>query len=443
VQKHFEEHIVNHFNFLSKKKLLIAISGGLDSVVLTHLCKNATLDITLAHCNFNLRNAESDEDETFVIKLAKTLNIEVFVQHFNTTTYAENNKLSIQMAARALRYHWFQDLTEQVGFDYILTAHHADDNLETFLINLTRGTGLDGLTGIPEINGKILRPLLPFSRKTIESYAKKNSLAWREDSSNASIKYLRNQLRHEVIPNLKETHPQLLQNFKTTLQHLNDASDIVNQSVNNLLKRAIVKANNFEITYAISEFNTLKNPKAYLVEIFKPYGFTAFDDILNLLTAQSGKQIFSQTHRIIKDRTHLILAAMPFKEDKPAISIHLKDKRKSIPNGILFFNVIDKENFNTVKKLTRNDIVVDVDTLSYPLTIRYWKEGDYFYPLAGNGKKKLSKYFKDEKLSLLEKENCLLLCSNDDVVWILNYRADERFKVTKKTKKILKISFKK
>lgn len=437
MQEIFKKHINNRFNFLKGKKLLITISGGLDSVVLTHLCKEAKLDISLAHCNFNLRDEESNGDEAFVLNLAEKLNVELFTQHFDTTIYAQENKLSIQMAARELRYNWFQELSNQLGLDYILTAHHADDNLETFLINLTRGTGLEGLTGIPETNGNIVRPLLKFSRETILSFAEQQKIKWREDSSNASTKYLRNKLRHEIIPKLKETNSQLLQNFDTTLMHLNDASSIVEESVNAVLKRAITGVNNDEITYDISEFVKLKNPKAYLVEVFKPFGFTAFGDIQNLLTAQSGKQIFSETHRLIKDRSHIILAPLPSEEEDIAISILKEDKDKSTPKGILFF-----EEVNTIVKASKNEIFVDIDKFNYPLTVKKWEEGDYFYPLGGNGKKKLSKYFKDEKLSLLDKEKCLLLCSNNEIVWVLNYRADERFKVTKNTNKILKISLK-
>lgn len=437
MQEKFKKHIDSHLTFLKEKRLLIAISGGLDSVALTYLCKALKFEIALAHCNFNLRNTESDADEKFILDLAKTLDLEVFIQHFNTNDYAKENKLSIQMAARALRYNWFQELATLLNFDYIITAHHADDNLETFLINLTRGTGLNGLTGIPETNGNIVRPLLKFSRETIENYAKKQNIKWREDSSNASTKYLRNQLRHEVIPKLKERNPLMLQNFENTLQNLNDTADIVEESVDAVLKRTIVSISNEEIIYDISKFTKLNNPKAYLVEVFKPFGFKAFNDIENLLSAQSGKQIFSETHRLIKDRTHLILAALPSEEKNSEITITKEEKNKPVLNGILSFNKAD-----AITKTSGNEIFVDAETLSYPLTVRTWEEGDYFYPLGLNGKKKLSKYFKDEKLSLLDKEKCLLLCSKNEIVWVLNYRADERFKVTKKTNKILKILLK-
>jgi tRNA(Ile)-lysidine synthase len=430
----FKNHIEEQLPFLKDKKVLIAISGGLDSVVLTHLCYEIGLQVSLAHCNFNLRNNESDGDETFVVALAKQLDLEVFTQHFDTESYAETQKLSIQMAARELRYNWFKDLSKQLQFDYILTAHHADDNLETLLINLTRGTGLEGLTGIPELNETIVRPLLPYSRETIEHYAVTNAIEWREDSSNASTKYLRNKLRHDVIPLLKAINPQLLKGFENTLKHLKDTEDIVKESVGAVLKRAIKEETGTTITYTISEFKKLRNTKAYLYQIFKVYGFTAFNDIFNLLDAQSGKQVFSETHRLIKNREYLILTVIT---ENIYNSIMISEDDTSVKNGLgtLLFKEV-----NLVSKASKNEIYVDADTLQFPLEIRSYKDGELFYPMGMQGKKKLSKFFKDEKLSLLDKENCLLLYSNNKVVWVINYRADNRFKITEKTNRILKIT---
>ncbi|WP_299888233.1 tRNA lysidine(34) synthetase TilS [uncultured Lacinutrix sp.] len=432
--KAFQEHTDNNLPFLKKSKILIALSGGLDSVVLTHMCHELSFNVSLAHCNFNLRGNESDEDENFVVELANSLDLEVFVQHFGTESYAKKQKLSIQMAARKLRYEWFKELTNQFQFDYILTAHHADDNLETFLINLTRGSGLDGLKGIPVVNNNIIRPLLKFSREDIESYANKYNLKWREDSSNASTKYLRNKLRHEVIPTLKEVNPQLLHSFESTIKNLNDTSDIVEQSLKTVLESVIQNVNNNEVLYSVPEFLKLNNPKAYIYEIFKEYGFTAFEDIYNLLEAQSGKQIYSKTHRLIKNRDSLILTVLD-NNDGEDIQIVKDDKTIGIPNGVLYFDKV-----KVVSKPQKFEIFVDAETLSYPLQVRSWKDGDFFYPIGLQGKKKLSKYFKDEKLSLLDKEKCQLLCSNNEVVWVINYRADNRFKVTKETKNILKIT---
>ena len=438
LKEHFHNHINNALPFLKNSKLLLAISGGLDSVILTHLCKQSDLYITLAHCNFNLRGIESDADQKFVLDLADSLDLEIFTESFNTMAYAESNKESIQMAARTLRYDWFQELATQLGFDYILTAHHADDNLETFLINLTRGTGLEGLKGIPEVNDNIVRPLLPFSREIIEEFAVSNQILWREDSSNASTKYLRNKLRHDVIPVLKSLNSNVLTNFKNTLNNLNDTADIVEESVQAVLKRAIIDIDNTQISYKISEFIKVNNPKAYLYEIFKDYGFTQWTDIVNLLTAQSGKQVFSATHQLLKNRDTLILSELKTEdsqyENETSVVINNFENEVAVSLGILSFKTVE-----ILEKSDSTTVFIDKEKLKLPLTVRHWKEGDYFYPLGMQGKKKLSKYFKDQKLSLFDKKKVLLLCSQDKIVWVINHRADDRFKVTNQTKSILKI----
>ena len=429
----FKNHIKTKFSFLETSRVLVAISGGMDSVVLANLCHQLKFNFALAHCNFNLRGSESDADEEFVLQLAEALDMEVFVENFDTTAYAEEHKLSIQMAARELRYDWFQELSEQLNFDYIVTAHHADDNLETFLINLTRGTGLDGLTGIPEINDNIVRPLLPFSRQTMETYALANELKWRNDSSNASTKYLRNKLRHDVIPVLKDINKNLLQNFQTTLDNLNDTADIVEESLNAVLKRAIISIDNSEIRFKVAEFKKLNNPKAYLHEFLKDYGFSEWNDVLNLLDAQSGKQVFSSSYRLLKDRDILILTELTSEDNNQFISISKKDAKMALPIGVLCIEEVSK-----IENTHSNIIYVDESKLKFPLAVRKWQEGDYFFPLGMKGKKKLSKYFKDEKLSLIDKENSWLLCSEDSILWVIGKRADDRFKVTENTKQILK-----
>lgn len=433
---HLKTHIENRLGFLNQSKLLIAISGGLDSVVLTHLCHKLGFNIALAHCNFNLRGNESDTDEDFVLQLAENLELEVFVERFDTELYAKENKCSIQMAARELRYTWFAELAEQLKFDYILTAHHADDNLETFIINFTRGTGLEGLKGIPEVNDKFVRPLLSFSSKDIETYAQESNMKWRDDSSNKSVKYLRNKLRHEVIPILKEINPSLLQSFQSTLSNLNDTADIIEESTNAVLKRAIETIDENHVAFKISEFKNVNNPKAYLFEIFKDYGFTEWNDVVDLLYAETGKQVFSNTHRLIKNREHLLLSKIQL-NDNQEILITEDDDKKQTTLGVLFFKETD-----AVLEPSLNCIYVDKALLKFPLTLRNKKEGDVFYPLGMSGKKKVSKYFKDERLSLLDKENTWLLCSGDHIIWVVNRRADNRFRVTENTKRILKIELK-
>ncbi|MBO3098224.1 tRNA lysidine(34) synthetase TilS [Gelidibacter pelagius] len=429
----FQKHLDKNLDMLHGSRLLLAISGGLDSVVLTHLCHQLKLKVSLAHCNFNLRATESDADEEFVLALAEDLELDVFVESFETETYAKEQGISIQMAARELRYTWFFELAEQLDFDYILTAHHADDNLETFLINLTRGTGLEGLTGIPEVSDKIVRPLLPFSRETLETYAQKKQIDWREDATNASTKYLRNKLRHDVIPILKQMNPQLLQNFQTTISNLQDSQDLIDDAVVKIQKK-IVTVDDDQIKLDIRKLKKLSNPKAYLYQLLKDFNFTAWDDVVNLLNAQSGKQVFSPTHRILKDREFLLLSELNSESDDHPISVQKEDKEITTAFGRLTFNEVD-----AISETSKNRIFVDADQLKYPLSIRKWIEGDLFYPLGMKGKKKLSKYFKDEKLSLIDKENVWILFSGDDVVWVIGRRPDERFKVTDNTTTILKI----
>ncbi len=431
--KAFQNHIATHLDMLHGSRLLLAISGGLDSVVLAHLCHKLNFKVSLAHCNFNLRGAESDADEAFVLQLAEDLELEVFIECFETELYAKEEGISIQMAARDLRYNWFHDLAEKLNFDYILTAHHADDNLETFLINLTRGTGLEGLMGIPEVSGKLVRPLLPFSRETLEVYAIGEDIQWQEDSSNASKKYLRNKLRHDIIPILKQMNPQLLQNFQTTISNLQDSQDLIDDRIVNIQKK-VVEVEKDQIRFNIKKLKKLSNPKAYLYQLLNGFNFTAWDDIVDLLDAQSGKQVFSSSHRLLKDREFLLLSEVDSEADETAITILKGDKEITTPFGTLLFDQVD-----TISETSKDKIYVDADQLKFPLTIRKWQEGDLFYPLGMKGKKKLSKYFKDEKLSLLDKENVWILFSEDVAVWVIGRRADDRFKVNAHTTNIIKI----
>ncbi|WP_241459810.1 tRNA lysidine(34) synthetase TilS [Aquimarina megaterium] len=431
----FKDHITENLSFLSESKLLIACSGGLDSVILVRLCQALHLKYSIAHCNFKLRGGESDEDANFVTQLSDELQSSVFITQFDTKNYAVDHNLSIQMAARELRYDWFKKLALEHQFDYILTAHHTDDNLETFLINLSRGTGIEGLTGIPEVNGIFVRPLLPFSRTQILAYAKKNNWQWREDSSNKSAKYLRNKLRLDVIPELKGVNPQFLENFNTTLEYLKQSNEFIKNQVTQLKKELFEVSENDIIKIPINRLMDYGDPKASLYFLLKEYGFTAWGDIEHMITGQSGKQIFSGTHRLVKDREYLLLSPISEKIEDRNYSIPEAESMLMIPPGTLKFKMISE-----ISDIDLKTIYVDKEKLKYPLTVRKWKEGDYFYPLGMKGKKKLSKYFKDEKLSLLAKERVWLLCSGKEIIWIINYRADNRFKIIPQTKQILKIT---
>ena len=433
----FSKHIDTHFSFLKDKKVLIAISGGLDSVVLTQLLHQLKVKIFLAHCNFKLRGNASDEDEEFVKKLAEQLQIPIFIKTVETEIIAKQEKLSIQLTARKLRYEWFDQLSKENTFDYVVTAHHADDNLETFLINTIRGTGLDGLTGIPEKNGNIIRPLLPFSREEIEKYATKNSISWREDSSNAEIKYLRNKIRHQVIPVLKEVNPSLLKSFQKTQENLKASRQIIDDRIESLLNEIVIPAEAGIQKINIKKLLILNNPKAYLYQLLKKYNFTEWNDIAHLLEAQSGKQIFSTTHRLVKDRAFLLLTKIHQVISEDKLLLINEDDLFFRKNGLKLKLTTSKE-WSTVKHQP-SIIIVDKDLLKFPLTVRKWQNGDYFYPFGMQGKKKISKFFKDEKMSILDKENTWLLCSENKIVWVIGERLDDRYKITNTTTNRLKI----
>lgn len=426
----FKNNIELNFSFLKGKKLFIACSGGLDSVVLSQLMKKLDYEIALAHCNFSLRGKESDGDEMFVIGLAKNLEIPVFAETFNTKKFAEEKKVSTQMAARDLRYNWFAEILKDFKYEYVLTAHHLDDDLETFFINLSRGTGLNGLTGIPKENNKIIRPLLNFSREEILQYAKANNLKWREDSSNKKTDYLRNKLRLEVMPKFKESSESLLKNFQKTLQNLQASQSIIEDYMALVFKLVVSEeVNSYKIN--IEKIKELPNTQALLYELLNGFGFTEWEDVSHLLDAQTGKQVFSKTHRLLKNRNELVLTEI----DSEKINEEFLVSEEGITSPIK----LKIEPSKYIGETEKNLIFVASEKLNFPLKIRKWKSGDAFQPFGMKGKKKLSKFFKDEKISLTEKEKIWLLLSDEKIVWIIGHRMDDRFKVTESTKKILKM----
>jgi tRNA(Ile)-lysidine synthase len=380
---------------------------------------------------------ESFEDQNFVQNYAEANEIKLFVTQFDTEAFAKDYKLSTQVAARELRYNWFYELLETENFDYVLTAHHADDNLETFLINLVRGTGLDGLTGIPAQNGNVIRPLLIFSRQEIEQYAKENNIYWREDSSNASDKYLRNKIRHNLVPILKELNTDFSSSFHKTQVYLQESKMMV-EDASIMVYQQVAKEIGGDIHFDLDKLQQLPNYKSYLYQWLYEFGFSAWEDIYDLVESQSGKQVFSNEFRLLKNRDFLILSPLNTKSEKEEYYIPKDQKEINIPLNLSFSKVAD------ISIASNTTIFVDEDKLHFPLVLRRWKEGDAFQPFGMEGKsKKVSKIFKDEKLSLIDKWNTWLLCSDDTIVWIIGIRQDERFKIEKTTKNRVQIQWQK
>lgn len=427
--KKFENHLHKNFPFLKDKKIVIACSGGLDSMVLADLLIKLHYGVALAHCNFSLRGSESDGDEVFVNKYGEDKQLKVHTKRFDTHAYAETHKISIQLAARELRYRWFEKLLNDFQYDYLLTAHHLDDDIETFMINLSRGTGLRGLTGIPMQNQKILRPLLDFSRAEIHEYAVKNNVIWREDSTNKNTDYMRNNLRHTVIPALKKVTPEFLQNFQTTRKNLQAAEMLLNDYLQHVAQKVFTRKGT-ALHLHIPTLKALPNYRELMYELLSEYQFTEWNDVKNLIDTQTGKIVYSRTHQLLKNRDELILS-----ERKPyeAEVYVLSEKGISHPITIVV------EEVKAVEVTDKWTIFVDKDKIVFPLKLSRWKEGDFFYPFGMKGKKKLSKFFKDEKLSLNEKKAVWILHDNEKIIWVVGYRPDNRVRVTEDTTEVLKI----
>ncbi len=439
----FTTHIKTNFPFLLKDKILIAISGGLDSVVLTHLLYKLRVNIGLAHVNFQLREEESDKDATFVKNLAGQMEVPVFFKTIDTNTYAKEHKQSTQMAAREIRYSWFDTLLKENNYDYVLTAHHADDAIETFFINLSRSTGLEGLTGIPTQNNKVIRPLLPFSRAEIETYAHANDLTWREDTSNASTKYLRNKIRHELVPVLKEIFPNFQTAFSQTQTHLKESQALIKDYISKI-KPKVWEERNDKVYLSLEILREVPNTKAVLYEFLKDYGFTEWNVICKLLDAQTGKQVFSKNYFLLKDRSFLVLSVIKETDYKPQ-QVDVGDvfvlEGTNVTPKKYKISVLSESEIKMVKFGDVNEAYIDKNKIKLPFIVRKWEKGDYFYPLGMQGKKKISDFLIDQKIAVFEKEKIQLLCdANNKVVWVIGKRLDNRFKITDNTTEIININ---
>lgn len=438
----YHQFIKDENLFSPKDKLLLAVSGGVDSVVLCELCKQAGYDFIIAHCNFQLRGEESERDEQFVRALGEKYKVEVKVKKFETQKYAEENKLSIQEAARVLRYEWFEEVvsSQDSGFSslaYILTAHHSDDNAETILMNFCRGTGLHGLTGIPVSYGHIKRPMLCFTREEILQFAKENKLKFVEDSSNQSSKYTRNLFRNEIIPVISKVYPQVKENLTDNIERFKEIEKLYKLSVAGL-KKKLVKEKGSEWHIPIKQLMGYNN-RALIYEIISDFGFgeKQIDEVLKLAESESGRYIDSPTfnYRLIKHRHWFIISPVQSAESG-IIIIEQKNKSIGFEKGILQI-----EETNNQQPATSNKTAcLDAKEVTYPLILRKWKTGDYFYPLGMKKKKKLARFFIDNKLSKSAKEKIWVIESDKKIIWVVGHRIDERFKITEKTKSVLRLN---
>lgn len=430
-------HIEKEELFGRNEKLLVAVSGGLDSVVLLYLLHKMEMNCVVAHCNFRLRAEDSDGDEFFVKELAKKHNFPINTITFETTEYAKEKGISIEMAARDLRYEWFESIRQENDCKYILTAHHADDVIETVLINLARGTGIHGLTGIKAKKDRLIRPLLPFSRDELKAYAEENALNYREDYTNAQTDFVRNKIRHQIIPVLQEINPGIQKTMNENVARFSDVELIYNNEISNK-KLTLVDQKDDKLLISVSDLKNLPANNSHLFELLKPYGFH-FRDVANIiesLDAISGKLFYSEKYQLLRDREYLVLTEMEEKEYGEydlSENGHIKINKKSFHCEI--FERIADFKFSTNPQIA----CFDADKLSFPLILRKWQEGDVFHPIGMKGRKKISDYFIDNKFSLSDKEAAWLLVSGDDIVWLVGHRMDDRFKITKKTQTICQI----
>jgi tRNA(Ile)-lysidine synthase len=421
-----------------KDRLLLAVSGGMDSIVLTACSFMSDLDFGIAHANFQLRGEESERDEAFVRQLADKYEKPFFSKKFDTEKYAETEKCSIQVAARNLRYDWFKTLAGSGSFLYqfLLTAHHLDDNVETMLMHFFRGTGIEGLTGMPEKKDNLVRPLLSFTRKQLEEFAHAHALCWVEDSSNAGNDYTRNYLRNKVIPSISEVYPDFRVNMENNLTRFSEAAVLYRQSIA-FHKKKLLSQYGPEWHIPILLLKKSDPVRTILYEIIRDFHFTPAqtDEVIRLLDGANGKYVAGPAHRIIKNRRWLIIA--PVEQTLEAhIIIEENDKQVEYSGGQLRFSYVSVQDSKTLSKES-DTAWLDAAKIQFPLIFRKWKSGDYFYPLGMKKKKKLARFFIDQKLSKTAKEKVRVLIMDNHIIWVVGYRIDNRFCINNNTDNIL------
>ncbi len=431
------EQFLNHINENSKlvgsnQKILLAVSGGMDSMVMLDIFRQSSYRIAVAHCNFQLRGKESDEDEKFVKQVCDRFGIAFYTKRFSTTGYAVERKVSIQMAARDLRYSWFDELMNEEGMDLLATAHHLNDDLETVLLNLVRGTGFDGLIGIPVSNRNVVRPLLTFSKKEIEKYAKDHAIDWREDASNQTSDYDRNFIRHQVIPQLRKLNPSLEDGFLTTKERLVGVKDLVSDQIA-YLKSRWVEGNSTGTSINIPGLLSTSSPAVVLWYFIKTFGFS-FDQCKAIVVPhETGRSFYSKSFRVTIDREHIIVT-----EGRPSSheSVQIESGQQIVHLGNTSLSIELTEDIPAIEK-DPTIAMLDADVLEFPLCWRNWGNGDQFVPLGMRQHKKVSDFLIDQKVSLPEKEGVTVLLSGGKICWVVGHRISDLFKITDHTQRAI------
>ena len=433
----FIEYLTNKCRADKEKKFLLAVSGGIDSMAMVHLFRTTGINAGIAHCNFSLRGKESDMDEEFVRQYAEKNNCPFYVKRFDTEKYAASKGISTQMAARYLRYEWFENIRQEHDYHFIATAHNLNDNIETLLFNLIRGTGIKGLTGIQPTAGYIVRPLLFAPRTDIEFFVTENNIAFREDKSNAETKYTRNKIRHLVLPLLREINPSVEKTIEETIARMKETEQAVEEYVL-VIKQKISKLEGDKTIIDVCQLKNFLSNKTILYELFKPFGLsgTQTNELSEIIAGQTGGTIFTKSHAILKDRTNIIVSPISV-NDLVFVQINNYSELEKTP---FFSSVTSTPITNDYKiPIDKDTACLDEDEIKYPLIIRNWQEGDFFYPLGMNNKKKISDFMIDNHISRFEKAKLLVLESNGKIVWVIGHRIDNRFRIKPTTKKSLVI----
>lgn len=418
--------------------ILVAVSGGADSMALLHLLKAMTYRLVVAHCNFHLRDEESDGDQALVERFCTDHQIECHTRDFDTIGFANQHGISIEMAARDLRYEWFWELAHEQGCDYLATAHHANDNIETFMLNLARGTGVRGLTGMAFESNKLIRPLLQVTRQEIETYCQQHQIEWRHDSSNNSIEFTRNRIRHQIIPEFHQINPSFATAMQHTMARMQELESLLIEQVEAFKREWVADDGQMQLI-PIRSIANHSQKGLILFELLRDKGFNSSQvaNILDCLDGLPGKQFLSSTYRVVRDRHNLIVTPLPNFSDDQLFTVNVDDVEIPSPFRASFklFDRPDYFQFSTHPFCVH----FDADKIDFPLTIRHWQQGDVLMPLGMNHLKKVSDFFIDEKMSVPEKENIWLMLSGDAIMWIVGKRTDDRFKITTRTKVVLEI----